>query len=148
MDMNEPNLPNLNDPKLVKAGEAVAGLSRPQPPAGLAARALARISASMPAKKVFWMLRPITNPVARIAAAALIIYTLAPLTDIEWGSKLGAQIEEHVTGSSVEDPVENFVDGVLTHYTPGDSQGYQPLTSYGRPSHTHAHTQTRTRTGA
>jgi len=144
MDTNEPN---LNDPRLVKAGEAVAGLSRPQAPAGLAARALARISSAMPVKKVFWMLRPITHPVARIAAAALIIYTLAPLTDIELGSKLGSQIEQHVTGSSLEDPVEHFVDGVLTHYTPGDTDPYQPLKSYGRVAPSRPRNPTRTRTG-
>jgi hypothetical protein len=67
---------------------------------------------------------------------------------MEWGSRLGSQLEEHVIGSTVEDPVENFVDGVLTHYAPADSQGYQPRTSYGRTApavrHTppHAHTGT------
>jgi hypothetical protein len=144
MDNNEAD---LNDPGLAHAREAVAGLSRPLPPAGLAARTMARISGALPVKKVFWMLRPITHPIARIAAAALIIYTLAPLTDMEWGSHLGAQIEEHVLGSSVEDPVANFVDGVLIHYTPADSQGYQPRSSYGRPTQTKVRAPSRTRTG-
>ena len=140
--------PNLNDPTLEQAGEAVARLSRPLPPAGLAARTLARISGSCaPVKRIFWMLRPITHPIARIAAAALIIYTLAPMTDMEIGSHLGSQLEEHVLGSTVEDPVEHFVDGVLTHYAPADTQGYQPRNSYGRMPSTVRHTPPHTRTG-
>ncbi len=116
--------PNLNDPKLIRAGESVARLSRPQPPAGLAARTLARISASYqkPIKKVFWMLRPITHPVARVAAAAMIIYALAPMTDLDVASQLGVQIERHVTGHVFENHVEALVDSVIS--SPGDSQPY------------------------
>lgn len=124
---------DLNDPTLMRAGDAVARLSRPQAPAGLAARTLARISERLPVKKVFWMLRPITHPIARIAAAALIIYALAPLTDMDIASRLGSQIEQHVIGRTLGDHVEAFVDGVLIqHYTSDETQGYAPSHSYGR----------------
>ena len=107
----------INDPKLIKAGEAVARLSRSQPPQGLAARTLARISTSYkPVKRVFWMLRPITHPLARIAAAAIIIYMLFPLTDVDLGSRLGMQIEQHIIGHSMSDRVEALLDGVLANY--------------------------------
>ena len=115
--------PNLNDPKLIRAGESVARLSRPSAPAGLATRTLARISAQCkPIKKVFWMLRPITHPVARVAAAAMIIYALAPMTDLDVASQLGVQIERHVTGHVFENHVEALVDSVIS--SPGDSQPY------------------------
>lgn len=116
----------LNDPKLIRAGEAVARLPHPQPPEGLAARTLARISSSYkPVKRVFWMLRPITHPLARVAAAALIIYTLFPMTDVDLGARLGMQIEQNIMGHTVGDRVEAFVDGVLTnHNYTADSQAY------------------------
>jgi len=142
--------PNLNDPKLLRAGDAVARMSRPSAPSGLAARTLARISARFPVKRVFWMMRPITHPVARIAAAALIIYTLAPLTDLDFASKLGAELEQHVFGKRVEDRVEAFVDGVLIeHYSTSETDGYMPTGSFGpahhakdRPAALRAHTGT------
>ena len=119
--------PNLSDPELVRAGEAVARLSRPSAPAGLAARTLARISQQYkPMKRVFWMLRPITHPIARIAAAALIIYALAPMTDLDIASRLGVQIEKHVLGQALEDHVEALVDNVLIRHdiSIGESQPY------------------------
>jgi hypothetical protein len=118
--MSDDDDPN---PELIRAGEAVARLSRPEPPAGLAARTLARISAQYkPIKKVFWMLRPITHPVARVAAAAMIIYALAPMTDFDVASNLGSQIEQHVTGRAFEDHVEALVDTVTSPN--GESQTY------------------------
>ena len=126
MEQNELNR-ELDDPKLLSAGEAVARLSRPQPPEGLAARTLARISSSykQPVRKVFWMLRPITHPLARIAAAALIIYMLFPMTDVDVGGQLGMQLEQHVIGHAMGDRVEALVDGVLTnHISTTDSKGY------------------------
>ena len=142
--------PNLNDPKLIRAGELVARLSRPSAPAGLAARTLARISASYqkPIKKVFWMLRPITHPVARVAAAAMIIYALAPMTDLDVASRLGVQIERHVTGHVFENHVEALVDSVIS--SPGDSQPYLdsfmgvPRTNTNNAHHVNVR---RTRTG-
>jgi hypothetical protein len=153
--MNQDN-PNLSDPQLVRAGEAVARLSRPQAPAGLAARTLARISQQYkPIKRVFWMLRPITHPIARIAAAALIIYALAPMTDMDIASRLGVQIERHVLGSVVEDHVEALVDNVLIHHdiSTGESKSYldsfmgvPSLPANNSPRHSVTHTHTRTGT--
>src|SRR5258708_7133510 len=115
----------LNDPKLIRAGEAVARLPHPTPPEGLAARTLARISSSnKPVKRVFWLLRPTTNPLARIAAAAIIIYMLFPMTDVDLGARLGMQIEQNIMGHAVGDRVEAIVDGVLTnHNNTAESQG-------------------------
>jgi hypothetical protein len=116
----------ISDPKLIKAGEAVARLPRPQPPQGLAARTMARISSSYkPVRRVFWMIRPITHPLARIAAAAIIIYMLFPLTDVDLGSKLGMQIEQNIIGHSMGDRVEALMDGVLSNYNfSGDNNAY------------------------
>ena len=87
---------------------------------------MARISSSYkPVKRVFWMLRPITHPLARIAAAALIIYMLFPMTDVDLGSKLGMQIEQNFIGHAVGDRVEALMDGMLTtHNDSPDSQAY------------------------
>ena len=124
--MDTKDEPNLNDPKLLRAGEAVARLSHPEAPQGLAARTMARISSSYkPVKRVFWLLRPITHPLARIAAAALIIYMLFPMTDVDLGARLGMQIEQNFMGHVVGDRVEALVDGVLTnHNYTTDSQAY------------------------
>jgi hypothetical protein len=148
--------PNLTDPRLLRAGAAVARLSRPDAPAGLAARTLARISEQyQPIKRVFWMIRPITHPVARIAAAALIIYALAPMTDLDIASRLGVQIEQHVLGASLENHVEALVDNVLIRQEirPTEAQPYLdsfmgvpsiPTSNNPRRPAPHAHTRTGT----
>jgi len=117
----------LNDPKLKAAAEAVENLPRPEPRAGLTARTLQRISAGYkPVKKVYFLLRPITHPLARIAAAAVIIYALAPMTDIDFGSKAGSFVEQHILGPSVSDRIDNFVNGMLSkhEWMSADSQPY------------------------
>ena len=91
-----------------------------QPQVCLASRTLNRIEIECkPAKKVIWLLRPITHPLARIAAAAVIIYTLAPLTDLKIAAPLGASIEEKILGARAAERIEEIVDVLLINY--GDS---------------------------
>jgi hypothetical protein len=100
-------------PDMDRLGERIAGLSRPTPPANLAARTMAHIQSNLqPAKRVFWMWRPITNPVARMAACAAIVAMLFPLTDFETGANLGNGIERRI-GSRVAESIESMVDRVL-----------------------------------
>jgi hypothetical protein len=105
------------DENLLRLGDSISGLSRPTPPAGLAARTMAHIQANLkPAKRVFWLLQPITNPVARVAAAAAIVAMLFPLTDFETGATLGRGIENRL-GARVTDSIESMVDNVLVQTT-------------------------------
>jgi hypothetical protein len=109
------------DPQFRHAAEAVSSLSAETPPAGLAQRTINRITAECrPFKKAFWMLRPITHPLARLAAAALFIITLTPLTNIHMAAPLGSRIEQRVIGSELADRIEVIVDGILV------KQGTQP----------------------
>lgn len=114
----------LSDPRLLKAGNAVARLSRPTPPPDLVGRTLARIAAGYkPVKRVFWMLRPITNPLARIAAVAAIICTLTPMTDLNLADPLGRNIENKIIGRQGTDRLEGIVDSILVRNgTPSYSQ--------------------------
>ncbi len=101
-------------PELARLGEQVANLPGVTPPADLVARTLSRISSSYkPVKRVFWMLRPITNPLARVAAAAMIIAGLAPMMDMNVAEPLGAKIEASIIGREAADHVEDFIDGML-----------------------------------
>lgn len=102
----------------IRAGEAVQALPRPQPPRDLAARTMARIGACKPVKRVFLLLRPITHPLARLAAAILIIYSLAPMTDLDIATPLGRGIEKNVLGSAATDRIEGFVDNMLVQHGP------------------------------
>lgn len=110
---------DLNDPKLIQAGEAVARLPQENPPRDLVARALARIAEGYkPVKRVFWMLRPITHPMARVAAAAVIILIMLPMTDLNLADPLGAGIENRILGRGTTDRVEHFVDTLLIRHGP------------------------------
>jgi hypothetical protein len=101
-------------PELARLGEQVANLPGETPPSDLVARTLSRISTSYkPVKRVFWMLRPITNPLARVAAAAMIIAGLAPMMDMNVAEPLGAKIEASIIGREAADQVEDFIDGML-----------------------------------
>jgi hypothetical protein len=107
---------DLNDmtPEMQRAGDAVARLSRPDAPADLTARTLARaIAGSKPVKRVIWFLRPITHPVARVAAAAMIIAMMSPMTDLNTADALGQRIEQKIIGPQVADHIEGFVDSIL-----------------------------------
>jgi len=105
------------------AGRAVASLPRPKAPADLASRTLARIAASAPVKRTLWLLRPITNPFARCAAAAGIMLAVFPMTDLDMADKLGPRIEDRVVGSHVVDRVEIIVDDLLPTNSESYSQG-------------------------
>ena len=103
------------NPRLLEAGDAVARLPRIPAPPGLAARTLARINTAMlltPRKRA-WILRPITNPFARCAAAAAILLLLAPLSDLEFARNMGSKIESDLVGQRVVDHVEDIMDDVL-----------------------------------
>jgi hypothetical protein len=112
---------DLSDSKLLEAGQAVARLSRPRVPSDLASRTLARIAQSKPLRKTMLVLRPITNPLARVAAAAGIMLALFPMTDMDVAESLGSHIESRVVGPKVVDRVENLVDGLLLRV---NYQGY------------------------
>jgi len=110
---------DLTDADSVRAGEAVARLPQPEPPHGLASRTVARvIKECQPIRKVIWLLRPITNPLARLAAAALIIVTLTPMTDLDMADPLGARIEHQLIGRRLADRIEVFVDRLLVIHGP------------------------------
>jgi len=112
-------------PELARLGDSVAKLPRETPPADLVTRTLNRISAGYkPVKRVFWMLRPITNPLARVVAAAMIIAALAPMIDMNVADPLGRKIESNIIGRETADRVEGFLDGVLRH---GDSYSQDEL---------------------
>jgi len=97
-----------------KLGSRISSLSRPTPPDNLAAKTVAYVQANCPPKKrSIWLLRPITHPAARVAAAALIVLVLSPLTDLETAASLGARIEQRVIGPKMMDKLEVFMDPVL-----------------------------------
>ena len=106
--------------RLLEAGQAVARLPRAQIPEGLAARTLARVAAAMPlsVRKRIWILRPITNPFARCAAAAAILLLLVPLSDLDFARAVGIKIEDNVVGRRVVDRMENIMDDVLPRGAP------------------------------
>ena len=116
---NEQSLNGMDDPALRRAGEAVAQLPSEDPPPDLVARTLARIAASYkPVKRVFWMFRPIFNPVARFAAAAAIIVALLPMADLNLATPLGTRIESRIIGPENTDNIEDFVDDLLVRNGP------------------------------
>lgn len=124
MKPDETTLPDAAfEPRLLKAANAVANLPRIPVPAGLAARTLARIDAALPLtpRRRAWILRPITNPFARCAAAAAILLLLAPLSDLEFARNMGAKIESDLVGQRVVDRMENIMDDVLPR---GTASGY------------------------
>ncbi len=101
-------------PELARVGKAVASLPMETPPSDLVARTLSRISAGCkPVKRVFWLLRPITHPLARVAAAAMIMAALAPMIGMNVADPLGRRIESSITGSKTTDHVEDFIDGMM-----------------------------------
>lgn len=103
------------DEKLLAVGHSVARLSRPAAPEGLAARTLARVASAT--RRRIWILRPITNPFARIAAAAAILMVVLPLSDLEFAQNVGTGIEQRVGGRMV-DRVEMLMDDVLPRGAP------------------------------
>ncbi|HYG75885.1 MAG TPA: hypothetical protein VEK08_12855 [Planctomycetota bacterium] len=112
--MTEREKDEITDHELARVGESLARLSPEKPPHDLVARTLERISQEYkPVKRVFFLLRPITHPLARLAAAATIILTLSPLTDITVADHLGSNIESRIIGRHATDRIELFVDKLL-----------------------------------
>ena len=107
------------DPRLQQAGEAVARLSKATPSSDLVARTMTNIHSKwVPVKRVFWMLRPITHPLARVAAAALIIFTLSSMINMELADPIGSHIERRIVGRTLVGKVENLIDRVLVRNGP------------------------------
>src|SRR5436305_6365704 len=101
-------------PEMMRAAEAMSKLSPIDPPKDLVTRTLALISASYkPVKRVFWLLRPITHPLARIAAAAVIIFSFALMIDMNLADPLGSRIESLIIGRQTADRFEGLLDRVL-----------------------------------
>lgn len=97
-----------------KLGSRISSLSRHTPPENLAAKTVAYVQANCPPKKRrVWLLQPITHPAARVAAAAVIVLILSPLTDLETAASLGSRIEQRVIGPKMMDKLEVFMDPVL-----------------------------------
>lgn len=115
----------LND-ELRALGAEVGGLPSVEPLAGLAARTLDRVRQECkPVKKVFFMLRPITNPIARLSAAAAIVFLVLSLADMDTADRLGSRIEQRILGRAMTDRVEGIVDNLLVRYSNNNySQAY------------------------
>jgi len=98
---------------LGKLGSRISALSRPAPSANLAAKTVAYVQANCPPKKRSSVLfQSITNPAARVAAAAVIVLLLSPLTDLETAASLGSRIEQRLS-PQVMNKLEAFMDPVL-----------------------------------
>lgn len=111
--MSKNNIDSL-DSNLQEAASAVAQLPRPKAPAGLVQRTLDALAQIKPLRRKPLFLRPITHPLARIAAVAMLMVLVQPLTYLDVVDDMGRGIENHLVGPRVVDHVENFVDGVLT----------------------------------
>lgn len=110
---------DLNDETLRRAADAVGALPKAEPPADLASRTVARVvKECRQFQRRVWLLRPITHPLARFAAAALIILTLTPMTSLNIAAPLGSKIEERIIGRQMTDRIEDFVDGLLVIHGP------------------------------
>ena len=144
-----------DDPALRRAGEAVARLAQIEPAPDLVARTLARIAAGYkPVKRAFWLVRPIFNPVARLAAAATIVLLMMPMTDLNMATVLGAPIEERIIGRHATDHVEGFIDGLLVRNGAGAYPQYEleawvgaPRPHWPAPPRTQVHSSKANRVG-
>jgi hypothetical protein len=113
-------------PPLARAGGAVADLPREDPPADLVKRTLARIAEQcQPVKEVFWLLRPIFSPAARVAAAAAIILVMLPMADVDVAAPLGAKIERGIIGPAAAERIEHVLDSILVRNGPPQYSEYE-----------------------
>ena len=113
------------DPELRDVGRSVARLTRPKAPAGLLERTLDHVALIQPLRKKLLLFRPITHPLARVAAVAMLMSMVAtaPLTDMDTVDKLGRRIEYSVVGTQNVDRFESLMDNVLAKInTDGYSQ--------------------------
>ncbi len=110
-------------PELQATGDTVARLRRSVAPRDLIARTLERASLIKPLRKKLLILRPITHPLARIAAVVMLMAMTVPLTDLDVVDAVGNRIEHNVVGTNVMNHVENLVDGIVPEFnTAGYSQ--------------------------
>ncbi|MEI6234595.1 MAG: hypothetical protein WCT04_16190 [Planctomycetota bacterium] len=112
--MNDHNTDWLNA-ELRKTGRAVAALSRTKAPASLFERTLEAAAQIKPIRQKLLMLRPITHPLARFAAAAMLMSMVATaqVTDLDTVESVGRKVEYSVVGSKNVDRFEQFMDTVL-----------------------------------
>ena len=115
-DMNENEL----EPELLAAGRSVARLRRAKAPAGLLDRTLERLAKFPAERPKMWILRPITHPMARFAAAAMLMAMVHSFTYPDVASAVGSRIEHNIVGSKMVDRVEQIVDEIV----PSNAEGY------------------------
>lgn len=126
-------------PDLQRASEAVERLPKPQPPADLADRTLARIEAGLSRQDIAdlpaseprlvsasalgprrsWLMRKITNPLARVAAVLLLVTMLGLVVNLDTGERIG-RISENILGEKTTDRIERFLDHVFVALGPAD----------------------------
>lgn len=117
---------NNNDwlePGLQTTGHSVARLSRSKAPAGLIERTLEKVALVKPLRRKLLLFRPITHPLARIAAVAMLMSMVVtvPLTDPDTVETVGRRVEYNVVGTKAVDRFEQLMDGLLVNI---NSEGY------------------------
>ena len=117
---------NNNDwlePELQTAGRSVARLGRTKAPAGLIERTLEKAALIKPLRKKLLLFRPITHPLARVAAVAMLMSMVmtVPLTDPDTVETVGRRIEYNVVGTKAVDRFEQLMDGLLAKIS---TEGY------------------------
>ncbi|MBI3830411.1 MAG: hypothetical protein HY291_12900 [Planctomycetes bacterium] len=127
--------------ELQRIGAAVQRLPRPQPPADLAGRTLARIDAGVgsaaaanaaeplrpgqaakplaPERRRSWWLRKITNPLARAAAMLLLAVMMGLVVNLDTAERIG-RASERLLGTKTTDRVEGFLDRVFVAFGPAE----------------------------
>ena len=113
-------------------GDAVSRMPTPPPPADLAARTMNRIQAGereprrssirAGVSRLSVWLKPITSPAGRVAAAFLLVGTLALLTNPITSERLGRMVEG-VIGTRTTDRIEGVVDKMLDAVGPAKVPG-------------------------
>jgi hypothetical protein len=104
--------------ELLAAGQAVGRLPSAEPPAGLAEHTLARLEreglVARPGKPSAWRwwIRPITHPLARLAAALVLFSALGVLGNVETAERVG-RFFEGLIGPRATDRLEVWVDRML-----------------------------------
>jgi hypothetical protein len=128
-DLNEHREGEALPPELLALGETVGRLPRSEPPTDLGKRTLDRVAAELPAIEVGaseakfrismlpWWIRPITNPIARVAAAVALVSTLGLFGNLDTAERVGI-LTERVIGEGTTDQLEKIVDRVLLTYGP------------------------------
>ncbi|MCZ7644083.1 MAG: hypothetical protein M5U26_02195 [Planctomycetota bacterium] len=121
-------------PQERELGEALGRLPRPIPPADLTARTVARVraegsrqpgSAEPKAPTRVWWQRPITSPIARAAAAIVLVAALVLVTAPRTSERIGVFFS-HLLGERNTEKLDLFVDRVLIAIGPANIQPENP----------------------